>query len=477
MKMVVRVLIAFMVPVFSFSQGKIGVIVNKDIATAIQPKIQQYVADLAAIEKVAVWLNNSDFNALSSASALRDSLRHHYIHGNLTGVVFVGDLPITYYELREDVHGIYSFFPCDVYFMDLNGVWLDTATNGTWGVTGYFDQHVGNRTAEIWMSRIIGSNTPALGNELTVLNNYFDRLHLRMTGQDDLPRKMCIFGSDVEFPTMESWINDPLLGYKPDEMVVYRRSTPAMTDSQQNWIKVQQEGVEYSLVFEHSYEYGHSMNPFFSHHDYLSMTPQSNSRFYYLVAACLVSRYTVPNSLGLLYAMGHQGLLAIGSTKESGIGGGREVFHKLLGQNHSFGAAHKEWHNKIVLDTTVPEHIQEYMLKACYGFVIMGAGNLKLNKYNVITGSDPKPGKQQVNVFPNPFSSSTSISYTLAEPGNVVISVYNLQGVLVSTLVNANQLAGEHVVEFSGSDLPSGLYHVRVQSANKIETGKMMVAK
>jgi hypothetical protein len=477
MRKIIYVLTTFLIPIFCFSQDKIGVIVNKDIAADINPKVQRYIAELATIESVSVWLNNSDFNENSSASVLRDSLLHHYLNDNLTGVVFIGDLPITYYEIREDLGGgYYNSFPCDIYFMDLNGLWLDTAS--TWGVTGYFDNHIGDRKAEIWMSRIIGSNTPDIGDELTVLNDYFDRLHLRMTGQDNLPKKMCFFGSDVEFPTMDSWLGDTLLGYQPGEIATYKRSSLTMQDSPQNWISVLQQGVEYSVMFEHSYEYGHSMSSFFSNQDYLSMTPESNSRFYYLVAACKVSRYTTPNSMGLIYAMGHKGLLVIGSTKEVGIGGGREVFHGLLGQGYSFGASHKEWLNSIVFDTTVPYFQQEYLLKACYGFVILGAGNLKLHKYNLITGVEPIPIHDgDVKVFPNPFNGLTSISYYLPKPSHVVLSVYNLQGVMVTSLVNSFQPAGEYIVGFNGIGLPSGMYYFRLQADEKIKTGKMMIVK
>jgi len=477
MRKITYVLITFLIPIFCFSQGKIGVIVNKDIAVDINQKVQRYIADLAAIEGVSVWVNKSDFNENSSASVLRDSLLYHYLNDSLSGAVFIGDLPITYYEIREDLGGgYYNFFPCDIYFMDLNGSWLDTAS--TWGVTGYFDNHVGDKKAEIWMSRIIGSNTPEIGDELTVLNNYFNRLHMRMTGQDNLPKKMCFFGNDVEFPTMDSWLGDTLLGYQPEEIITYKRSSLTLLDSPQNWISILQQGIEYSVMFEHSYEYGHSMSSFFSNQDYLSITPESNSRFYYLVAACKVARYTTSNSMGLIYAMGQKGLLALGSTKESGYGGGRETFHGLLGQGYSFGASHKEWLNSIVFDTTVPDFQQEYLLKACYGFVILGAGNLKLHKYNPILGVNPLPIQDRdVKVFPNPFNSSTSILYNLLNPGNVVLCVYNLQGVLVKSLVNSIQPAGEHIVEFSGIGLTSGMYYVSLQVANKIKTGKLVIVK
>jgi len=99
MKKTVFLLTIFLMPIICFSQGSIGVIVNKDIGADINPKIQRYIADLATIESVSVWLNNSDFDENSSASVLRDSLLNHYLHDNLTGVVFIGDLPVTYYEI------------------------------------------------------------------------------------------------------------------------------------------------------------------------------------------------------------------------------------------------------------------------------------------------------------------------------------------------------------------------------------------
>jgi len=82
-----------------------------------------------------------------------------------------------------------------------------------------------------------------------------------------------------------------------------------------------------------------------------------------------------------------------------------------------------------------------------------------------------------VKVFPNPFNSSTSISYNLPDPGNVVLSVYNLQGVMVLSLVNSYQPAGEQIIEFNGTGLPSGMYYLRLQAAGKIKTGKMMIVK
>jgi hypothetical protein len=207
------------------------------------------------------------------------------------------------------------------------------------------------------------------------------------------------------------------------------------------------------------------MSSFFSNQDYLSMTPESDSRFYYLVAACKVSRYTTPNSMGLIYAMGHKGLLVIGSTKEVGIGGGREVFHGLLGQGYSFGASHKEWLNSIVFDTTVPNFQQEYLLKACYGFVILGAGNLKLHKYNPITVVNPVPIQDgDVKVFPNP---ANNLLFINGLNQNANVAIYDMTGKLIynSELCNS---------QIDVSNFQSGVYMMKIETANGIVTKKFV---
>jgi len=61
--------------------------------------------------------------------------------------------------------------------------------------------------------------------------------------------------------------------------------------------------------------------------------------------------------------------------------------------------------------------------------------------------------------YPNPFNPSTTIAFTLAQPGEVTLSVYDLTGRKVSTLLQASQrTAGVHTVPFDASDLASGTY-------------------
>lgn len=60
--------------------------------------------------------------------------------------------------------------------------------------------------------------------------------------------------------------------------------------------------------------------------------------------------------------------------------------------------------------------------------------------------------------YPNPYNSSTIISYNVNEEGEVKLEVYNRLGQQLATLVNENQQRGYHAVQFNGAGLSSGIY-------------------
>lgn len=81
------------------------------------------------------------------------------------------------------------------------------------------------------------------------------------------------------------------------------------------------------------------------------------------------------------------------------------------------------------------------------------------------------------NNYPNPFNPTTTINYSLASSGKVNISVYNILGQEVATLVNKYQHAGEHRVVWNGHGLSSGVYIYRLRSNDFVQTKKMMLMK
>lgn len=79
--------------------------------------------------------------------------------------------------------------------------------------------------------------------------------------------------------------------------------------------------------------------------------------------------------------------------------------------------------------------------------------------------------------YPNPFNPSTSIAYTLAESGDVLLEVYDMLGRRIATLVNTTQQPGQYTVSFDASGLATGTYLYRLQTGSFEQTRTMMLLK
>jgi predicted GH43/DUF377 family glycosyl hydrolase len=79
--------------------------------------------------------------------------------------------------------------------------------------------------------------------------------------------------------------------------------------------------------------------------------------------------------------------------------------------------------------------------------------------------------------YPNPFNPTTRISWQLAVGNFVNLSIYNVAGERIITLVNRTYPAGLHTVEWDASQLSSGVYLYRIQAGEYVETKKMILMK
>ncbi len=79
--------------------------------------------------------------------------------------------------------------------------------------------------------------------------------------------------------------------------------------------------------------------------------------------------------------------------------------------------------------------------------------------------------------YPNPFNPTTDIAYTIMKPGIVTLTVYNVLGQKVATIINGYQSVGSHVVKFDGSKFASGLYFYEISAGSFRNVRKMMLLK
>ncbi len=79
--------------------------------------------------------------------------------------------------------------------------------------------------------------------------------------------------------------------------------------------------------------------------------------------------------------------------------------------------------------------------------------------------------------YPNPFNPETSIRFDLIENSLVNLTVYNVAGQEVASLLNGNLNAGSHTVNFDGANLTSGVYLYRLTAGEFTSTKKMVLMK
>lgn len=79
--------------------------------------------------------------------------------------------------------------------------------------------------------------------------------------------------------------------------------------------------------------------------------------------------------------------------------------------------------------------------------------------------------------YPNPFNPETIISYQLSEPGLVDLSIYDLLGRKVASLINKYQTTGSYQTVFNAGNIPSGVYIYKLETNTFTLSKKMILAK
>ncbi|MGD0591198.1 MAG: T9SS type A sorting domain-containing protein [Bacteroidota bacterium] len=103
---------------------------------------------------------------------------------------------------------------------------------------------------------------------------------------------------------------------------------------------------------------------------------------------------------------------------------------------------------------------------------------VQLVKENVQTGVEA--GQRPIDFaleqnYPNPFNPSTTINFTLGKASNVKLSVYNVLGQKVATLVDSHMNAGRQSVVFDASRFASGVYFYRLDAGSNFNSVKKML--
>ncbi len=304
------------------------VIVSSALFGGIQTNLARYVLDLET-DGYTVELHqilggsHSDLKNLIIANST-----------DLAGCVFVGDLPVAWFE--HDYWG-YEEFPCDLYFMDLDGTWTDSDSNGR------YDSHTagsGDVGPEIFIGHI--DTSMMSGNEAALTNVYLDKNHNYWNGGIYVPNYACSYTEDDWAMYMD--IRTDIQYAYPDFDDI---PAPATTSSDYITNRVPNPDYEFIQLCCHSSSQAH----YFTRGNPIPNTQIQSANphaMFYNLFCCSTLRYTDSNFLGgsYIYDTSQTSLAVIGSAKTGSM---LEfwAFYQPFGAFESFGEAFRQWFNTL----------------------------------------------------------------------------------------------------------------------------------
>jgi hypothetical protein len=93
-----------------------------------------------------------------------------------------------------------------------------------------------------------------------------------------------------------------------------------------------------------------------------------------------------------------------------------------------------------------------------------------------VTVNHQEIGKKIISNYPNPFVENTNIQY-VSKGGHVLIQVFDNQGKLISTLIDAIKPAGNYSVRFENIFYKPGIYYARIQNEDLQQITTMVIAQ
>ncbi len=110
-------------------------------------------------------------------------------------------------------------------------------------------------------------------------------------------------------------------------------------------------------------------------------------------------------------------------------------------------------------------------------------GTVGINDANL----DPEPTDTPqlltgLSVYPNPFNPRTTISFSLEQPQNIELFIFDMAGTRIAVLANREFQAGTHSIDWQGKDLQgravsSGTYLVRIRTEERVTSQKIMLVR
>lgn len=325
----------------------------------LYPYIRSNIYDYAQIVSAKTGYDIEVVTVNSRGSAMELRKRLSDLRPRLIGCFFIGDVPYAQYQIEnEDNSGVNTTFPCDLYFMDLDGTWLDYCSNPgsegrfTLGADGIFDWHVGSVAPDIFIGRL--PYYYSLDNRPfeQLVNQYLERL-IRYWKQPDGIKRKALSYINHDWATSYEHARQNVSRLSPLENAgftidAYNEANNPRNISAGDYLSKITSG-QYSFV--HLWAHSHWTYHMFGQED-INESYLFQSEIYaspikalmYNLFCCSATRWTEKSYLGGAYLFGPKSntLALVGSTKVGSMYDSAP-FHGLLAYGLSIGESYFTW--------------------------------------------------------------------------------------------------------------------------------------
>lgn len=348
------------------TDSNVVLLINQNVYNPIT--MDEFEAYRNNIEEEGYSIKMCIANNVAEPAPLREFLRDEWEYNHIDGAFLVGQLPVAWYELpiydenHQDTIG-WDEFPCDLFFMDLNGVWRDDFRENR-----IYDGHEGDVRPEIWVGRLY---TPTMtyhdASETDLVEKYFQKnrdyrsgiLRLKNQALSYVDKDWAAFHMEREvFKIYDevTFINDGING--DVSASDYEERVKASTNNKYEWL----------YLAAHSSPQAHYFSDglFFSERiDIIDVQV-----LFFLNFNCSAARFTDNDCLCNWYVMQTPyGLFSVGSTKSGSMLDQYDYYNQIK-EGKTFGEAFLYWGKR---------HFENRDWH--YGTVCIGDPTLKISRF------------------------------------------------------------------------------------------------
>ncbi len=445
--------------------GAVAILTEQSIALSLASQLNQLINNLRREGHTVYSYQISG----GTPETLRVFLANLYRNNAIEGALLVGNLPVAWFEIANDFNQYgYAQFPIDLFYMDLDGTWLDTMTTGN----GRYDGHEGEVNPEIYVGRLLPTG---IGNDTLLLKDYFRRDNAYRFDTLELQHKALNFVDDDWIPWAPQWASDISLLY-PDTANYWHAETTRASiyrtklNTPRAWVAV----FAHSSPSLHQFYYNnHSSTDYYYSTEYTSQNPPAN---FYNHFACSFERYTTSGYGGgrATFTQSY-GLGSIGSTKTGSM---LEFyyFYEPLSRQKNLGEAFKDWF------TYITENGVDFM-ELCwhYGMTLIADPFLKPTGHIVSVAESPvHPTHHQLFCISSTVTRDRVVIELHPKHGTPLeITAFDRQGRKVRTILSQDNRPDRTKVSWDftdrfGATLPQGVYLIRIRDGSEMHTRKVV---